>query len=268
MKSAVYLLAFLMVGIGIGVLVPVTKLSLDSRREAERLQHCTQYHALLIRIGDQRLTLPSLDNADVRMHGTNIAQNIQSEELPDAEPGDPLIFCVPGVMGTPPYAVTRVRLHGSERSRNFGLDPSSDLSEALSAFGPVYSVHLSQHGDYWDQIAGESLRSLTEPAGRMAIRRTQLDRFGFRDVVARSGTPDRNGFRYSARCVRWDFPDPRWSCHLKVADDVTGIVYSRALYSIPDDADLWTETQPVPQSFVDFALDMRRLVEALATPDP
>ncbi|HOZ34539.1 MAG TPA: hypothetical protein PLM52_16840 [Tabrizicola sp.] len=80
--------------------------------------------------------------------------------------------------------------------------------------------------------------------------------------------PQQDGFRSAVRCKRWDFRDPRWSCNLKVADDVTGIVYSRALYSIPDDADLWTETQPVPQSFVDFALDMRRLVEALATPDP
>ena len=269
MKTAFNLLAFLMVGIGVGVLIPLTQTFLDSRREAQIWQDCAQYHGLPIRIGDRHLTLPALDNAHVWMFAPrDNAQGIEAEAIPDAEPGTPLVFCVPPVMGPPPYSVGSVSLHGNEKSQNFIVEPGTDLAVTLSRFGPVYSVHLSEHGEHWDDIAGESLRSLTEPGGEMTIRRTQPDRFGSGDVLAHSGTPDQNGFRYSARCVRWDFPDPQWSCHLKVADDVTGIVYSRAIYYIPDDADLWTETQPVPQSLVDFALDMRRLVEALATPDP
>ena len=53
-----------------------------------------------------------------------------------------------------------------------------------------------------------------------------------------------------------------------VADDMTGIDFSRAIYYIPDNIDLWTETEPVARSFVDVALDMRRLVEVMATRGP
>ncbi len=268
MKTGLNLLFVLMLGVSFGILVPVTQIFLESKREAQRWQDCTSLDALPIKIGDRLLTVPVLDNTDVRIHGHNMAKNVQSEEAPNAEPGAPLVFCVPAVLGAPPYEATTVSLHEGPRSKNFGLDSSSDLSNSLSAFGPVYGVKLHRHRDDWDSIVGKSLRSLAEPDGRMTVRRTQQDRFGSFDVLAYGRTPDQNGFRYAARCVRWEFPKPNWSCNLTVVDDVIGIDYSRALYYIPDDVDLWTEAESVPQSFVDFALDMRRLVKSLETPSP
>ena len=138
MKTAVYLLAFLLVGIGIGVLVPLTQTFLDSRREAQRWQDCAQYHDLPITIGGRRLTLPALDNAHVWMLAPkDNAEGIETEAIPDAEPGTPLVFCVPPVMGPPPYNVGSVSLHGDEQSRNSTVDPGADLAVTLSKFGPV-----------------------------------------------------------------------------------------------------------------------------------
>ncbi|HOZ34538.1 MAG TPA: hypothetical protein PLM52_16835, partial [Tabrizicola sp.] len=59
------------------------------------------------------------------------------EAIPDAEPGTPLVFCVPPVMGPPPYNVGSVSLHGDEQSRNSTVDPGADLAVTLSKFGPV-----------------------------------------------------------------------------------------------------------------------------------
>lgn len=271
MKSVLIVFLLFVLGLALGSLVAIVDLSSKKAARAERLQDCTQYQDLPIRIGDLLLTLPALDNADVWMHGPNIADRIESEMFPESIPGTPPVFCVPEIMGQPPYTVTSIRLHGNERSENLALDWTSDLFDALSAFGKVYGVQVYSHRDDWSTIAGGSLLPKpdpAEPAGVMTVRHSQPDQFGTVATLARSETPDHAGFRYAAHCTRLvSMPDGSL-CNLSIADNASGLDYNRRIYYIAEDVYDWSESEPVPQSFVDFGFDMRRLVNSLGTPSP
>jgi hypothetical protein len=84
------------------------------------------------------------------------------------------------------------------------------------------------------------------------------------ELIGRTNQADEHGLLYDATCQRRLTANSSSSCELSIFDSITNLLYRVRYISVSSDTLNWRNPQPVPDSFVQAGLMMRRMLGDLA----
>jgi hypothetical protein len=241
--------------------------------EAARLAACERLTMLPVRLGQHSLTIPANGAATVVIGAPNRSGSLrytQDEDVIRNETSKPGLynaahfFCVLPFHGNPPFEVQDVYFYGIGLISKTPAGQNLQVMHGLPDQDRISYLAFRPYYGNWANMGGSA--RLPEPT---AETRDQM-------VTARSGTAERlkligrtnqadeHGLFYAAHCTRLMGVNTRSSCDLSVFDSVTNLLYRVENISVSSDTLNWRNPQPVPDSFVQAGLMMRRMLGDLA----
>ena len=241
--------------------------------EAARLAACERLTMLPVRLGQHALTIPANGAATVVLGAPNRSGSLrytQEEDVIQNETSKPGLFnaahffCVLPVHGNPPFEVHNVYFYGigliskTPAGQNLqvmhGL-PDQDRISYL-AFRPYHGNWGNMSGGAWLPNPTAETRDQMVTAQSSTAERVKL--------IGRTNQADEHGLLYQAHCTRRMAVNTLSSCDLSIFDGVTNLLYRVESISMSPNTLDWGNPQPVPASFVQAGLMMRRMLGDLA----
>jgi hypothetical protein len=241
--------------------------------EAARLAACERLTMLPVRLGQHSLTIPANGAATVVLGAPNRSGSLrytQEEDVIQNETSKPGLFsaahffCVLPIHGNPPFEVHHVYFYGIGLISKTPAGQNLQVMHGLPDQDRISYLAFRPFHRSWADMGGNARLPNPTSETRDQMVTAQSSTAERVELIGRTNQADEHGLLYLSHCTRRMAVNTISSCRLYIFDGVTNLLYSVDSISMSPDTLEWGNPQPVPDSFVQAGLMMRRMLGDLA----